>query len=327
MVKFSAFVLLFIAASAAQAQTASSTPTGNWPAKPIRVIYPFAAGGVGDNSFRIIAPAIEAKLGQRFVIEARAGAAGNIAAQEVARAAPDGYTLLMPSTSVLAINPHLFKNLGFDPLGSFDMISTYSESAPVTFINANIQARTLKEFVAYAKANPGKLNYGSPGVGSPSHLVSELLSQLASANMTHIAYKGTPPMMQGILANDVQMISTTLSAAIAHVKTGRLRVLAAGSRERLPDGPDVPTATESGFPELTASNWWGLVAPKGTPAPIIERLAAETRAALADPATRNRIVEMSMTPLGSTPAQFTSLVKEELVRWKTVVERGGIKGE
>lgn len=325
MLKSGVLALLVVATSAAQAQTA--TQTGNWPAKPIRVIYPFAAGGVGDNSFRIIAPAMEAKLGQRFIIEARAGAAGNIAAQEVARAAPDGYTLLMPSTSVLAINPHLFKTLGFDPLGSFDTISTYSESAPVTFINANIQARTLKEFIAYAKSNPGKLNYGSPGIGSPSHLVSELLSQLAGANMTHIAYKGTPPMIQGILSNDVQLISTTLSAAIAHVKTGRLRVLAAGSRERLPDGADVPTAAESGFPELTASNWWGLVAPKGTPAPILERLSSETRAALADPTSRNRIVEMSMTPLGSTPAQFASLVKEELVRWKTVVERGGIKPE
>lgn len=319
------FALLFVAAPAAQAQNAASA--GNWPAKPIRLVYPFAAGGVGDNSFRVIAPAIEAKLGQRFVIESRAGAAGNIAAQEVARAAPDGYTLLMPSTSVLAINPHLFKNLGFDPLGSFDMISTYSDSSTVTFINAGIPARTLKEFMSYAKANPGKLNYGSPGIGSPSHLVSELLSQLANAGMVHIAYKGTPPMIQGILANDVQMISTTLSAAIGHVKTGRLRVLAAGSRERLPDGTDVPTAAESGFPELTASNWWGLAAPKGTPAPIIERLAAETRAALADPVTRNRMVEMSMSPLGSTPAQFTSLVREELARWKTVVERGGIKGE
>ncbi len=327
MLQFGAFFIgfFFIAAPAAIAQTPAST--GSWPSKPIRLIYPFAAGGVGDTSFRMIAPAIEAKLGQRLVVEARAGAAGNIAAQEVARAPPDGYTLLMPSTSVLSINPHLFKNLGFDPLGAFEMISTYSESAPVFFINASIPARTLKEFISYVQANPGKLNYGSPGIGSPSHLVSELLSQLATANMIHVAYKGTPPMIQGILANDVQMISTTLSAAIGHVKTGKLRVLAAASRERLPDGSDVPTAVESGFPELTASNWWGLAAPKGTPAPIIERLSAETRAALADPATRKRMAEMSMLPLGSTPAQFASLVKEELSRWKAVVERGGIKGE
>ena len=317
---FIAFVLL---ASAGAAQSQPDT----WPSKPIRVVYPFAAGGVGETSFRFIAPAIEAKIGQRFVIESRPGAAGNIAAQEVARAAPDGHTLLITSTSVFSVNPHLFKNLGFDPLGSFDPITTYSESAPVVFINASVPARSLKEFMAYARANRGKLNFGSPGVGSPSHLVSELLSQLTNASMTHVPYKGTPPMVQGILANDVQMIATTYSAAIGHVKTGKLRVLATTSRERLPDARDVPTARESGFPELTASNWWGLAAPKGTPPRIIERLSAETRAALGDPATRKRMLDMSMVPLGSTPAQFATLIKEELARWKTVVERGGIKAE
>jgi tripartite-type tricarboxylate transporter receptor subunit TctC len=233
----------------------------------------------------------------------------------------------MPSTSVLAVNPHLFKNIGFDPLGSFDMITTYSESAPVIFINAAIPAKSLKEFMGHARSNPGKLNYGSPGVGSPSHLVSELLSQLSNANMVHVAYKGTPPMIQGILGGDVHMIATTLATGMGHVKTGRLRVLAATSRERLPDGPDVPTAAESGFPEMTASNWWGLAAPKGTPAAVIERLSSETRAALADPAVKKRILDMSMTPLGSTPAEFTALVKEELTRWKKVVEAGGIKAE
>jgi tripartite-type tricarboxylate transporter receptor subunit TctC len=320
--RFLAFALL-ACAGAAQAQSSADA----WPSKPIRVLYPFAAGGVGETSLRLIAPAVEAKLGQRFVIESRPGAAGNIAAQEAARAAPDGHTLLIASTSVLSVNPHLFKNLGFDPVGSFDPITTYSESAPVVFINASVPARTLKEFMAYARANPGKLNFGSPGVGSPSHLVSELLSQLTNAAMTHVPYKGTPPMVQGILANDVQMISTTYSAAIGHVKTGKLRVLAATSRERLPDAPDVPTARESGFPELTASNWWGLVAPKGTPPRILERLSAETRTALADPATRKRMIDMSMAPLGSTPAEFASLIKEELGRWKTVVQRGGIKAE
>jgi tripartite-type tricarboxylate transporter receptor subunit TctC len=321
MIRAGLVALLVAFAAAAQAQPEA------WPSKPIRVLYPFAAGGVGDTSLRLIAPAIEAKIGQRLVIEARPGAAGNIAAQEAARAAPDGHTLLIASTSVLSVNPHLFKNLGFDPLASFEPISTYSESAPVVFINASVPARTLKEFMAHARANRGKLNFGSPGVGSPSHLVSELLSQLAEASMTHVPYKGTPPMIQGILANDVQMISTTYSAAIGHVKTGKLRVLASTSRERLPEAPDVPTARESGFPEMTASNWWGLVAPKGTAPRIVERLSAEMRAALAVPATRKRMLDMSMAPLGSTPEQFARLIREELARWKSVVERGGIKAE
>ena len=291
------------------------------------MLYPFSAGGVGDSSFRFLAPAIEARLGQRFVIEARPGAAGNIAAAEVARAAPDGYTLLMAATSVLAVNPHIFKNLGFDPLTAFDPITTYSESAPVLFVSAKVPAASLKEFIDYARANPGKLYYGSPGIGSPSHLVSELISQMAGARMTHVPYKGTPPMVQALLANDVQSICTTLGAAMAHVKSGRLRVLASTSRERLPDAPDLPTAREQGFPELTASNWWGLAAPRGTNPRIIERLSAEVRAALADPAARRRITELGMGVLGSTPAEFSSLVKAESARWKAVVERAGIKAE
>ena len=299
----------------------------SWPSKPIRVVYPFAAGGVGDTSFRLIAPAIESKIGQRFVIEARPGAAGNIAAQEVARAAPDGYTLLITSTSVFSVNPHLFRNLGFDPQGSFDPITTFSESAPILFINASLPARTLKEFMGYAHANPGKLNFGSPGVGSPSHLVSEMVSQIANASMTHVPYKGTPPMIAAILSNEVQMISTTYSFAAPHVKAGKLRVLAATSRQRLPDAPDVPTAREAGYPELTASNWWGLAAPKGTPARIIERLSAETRAALADPAAQKRMIEMSMVPLGSTPAEFATLIRDDSARWQTVITRAGLKPE
>jgi tripartite-type tricarboxylate transporter receptor subunit TctC len=315
-----ASVALLLGAPAAHAQDA-------WPAKPIRVLYPFAAGGVGDTSLRLIVPAIEAKIGQRFVIEAKPGAAGNIAAQDAAKAAPDGYTLLIASTSVLSVNPHIFRNLGFDPIASFEPISTYSESAPTLFVNASLPARTLKEFMAHARANPGKLNYGSPGVGSPSHLVTEWVSQLAGASMTHVPYKGTPPMIQGLLANDVQIIATTYGAASGHMKTGRVRVLATTSRERLPEAPDVPTARESGFPELVASNWWGLVAPKGTPARIVERLSAEIRAALGDDAARKRMIEMSMVPLGSTPAEFSALIKEELTRWKAVVDRGGIKAE
>ncbi len=312
-------------AAALVAGSAQSQPA-DWPSKPIRVVYPFAAGGVGDTSFRLIAPVIEAKIGQRFVLEPRPGAAGNIAAQEVARAAPDGHTLLIASTSVLSVNPYLFLNLGFDPQG-FEAITTFSESAPIVFINAALPARSLKEFIAYAGANPGKLNFGSPGVGSPSHLVSEMVSQLANARMTHIPYKGTPPMIAAILSNEVQMISTTYSFAAPHVKAGKLRVLAATSRQRLPDAPDVPTAREAGYPELTASNWWGLVAPKGTPARIVDRLSSETRSALADPGIQKRMIDMSMVPLGSTPAEFAALIRDESARWKAVIARAGIKPE
>ena len=312
--------LAVLLAAAAQAQT-------DWPARPIRVLYPFAAGGVGDTSFRMFAAAVEAKLGQRFVIEARPGAAGNIGALEAARAAPDGYTLMIAPTSVYAVNPHLFKNLGYDPLVSYEPITVYADAPLVALASTGVPAATLKELADFARANPGKLNFASPGVGSPSHLTGELFSQMTGRSMVHVPFKGTPPMVQAIIANDVQFMVATLGGNVVHIKSGRMKALAVTARARMPEIPDVPTTVEAGFPELLASNWWGLGAPRGTDRRIVERLAAEVHAALADPATRKRIAELGMIPVGGTPAEFASLMRSESARWKAVIEHGGIKAE
>jgi tripartite-type tricarboxylate transporter receptor subunit TctC len=296
-----------------------------WPARPIRVVYPYAAGGIGDTSFRALAVAIEPRLGQRFVIEAKPGAAGNIGTAEVARSAPDGYTLLIAATASYSVNQFLFPDLGFDPLAAFEPITLYADAPLVVLMNAAVPARTLAEFVAHARANPGKLNFGSPGTGSPSHLTGELLSQITGGALVYVPYKGTPPMVQAILANDIQLVIATLGGNLPHLKSGRLRALAVTAKERMGEIPEVPTTAEAGYPELLASNWWALAAPRGTDRRIIERLAAEVRGALADPATRKRIADMGMIPVGSTPAEFARHMRAEAERWKAVIERGGIK--
>jgi tripartite-type tricarboxylate transporter receptor subunit TctC len=298
-----------------------------WPSKPIRVIYPYSAGGVGDTSFRIITATIETKIGQRFVIESRPGAAGNIGTAEVARATPDGYTLLIAPTASYSVNQFLFSNLGFDPLVAFEPISIYADAPLVVLVNSSVPVKNLKELVDFARANPGKLNFGSPGTGSPSHLTGELLSQITGRALVYIPYKGTPPMVQGLLANDIQLFIATLGGNIAHVRAGRLHLLAVTGKERMSEIPDVPTTAEAGFPELLASNWWGLAAPRGTDRSIVERLAAEVRSALADPANRKRIGELGMTPVGSTPGEFAAHMRAEAERWKSVIARGGIKAE
>lgn len=306
---------------------AAAAAAQDWPAKPIRVIYPYSAGGVGDTSFRAVAVAVEPRIGQRFVIEAKPGAAGNIGVAEAARAAPDGYTLLIAPTASYSVNQFLFKNLGFDPLAAFEPVSLYADAPLVVLMNSTVPAKSLGEFVDYARANRGKLNFGSPGTGSPSHLTGELLSQITGGALIYIPYKGTPPMVQAILANDIQIFIATLGGNLAHVKAGRLRVLAVTAKERMASLPEVPTTPEAGFPDLLASNWWGLAAPRGTDRRIVERLAAEVRTAIADPAVRKRIEDLGMLPLASTPAEFARHMRAEAERWKAVIERGGIKAE
>ena len=299
----------------------------DYPNRPIKLVIPYAAGNTGDISFRLILPALEERLGQRFVIDNKAGASGNIGAQDVARAAPDGYTLLLGATNNFVVNQFVYKSMDFDPLAVFAPVTIVSDAPSLVIANPQTPAASLRELQAYAKNNPGKLNFGSPGAGTPPHLAAELFAQLAGVRMVHVPYKGSSAAVVGLLSNDVQLYFTTLSSVEGNVKAGKLKALAVASKVRLAAMPEVPTSAEAGFPGLLTGNWWGLAAPRGTDPKIVERLAAEVRAVLADPAVQKRFAELGMNAGGQTPAEFSAQLKEEATRWKGVLEAAGIKPE
>jgi tripartite-type tricarboxylate transporter receptor subunit TctC len=299
----------------------------DWPVKPIRVVIPFAAGSVSEAIFRTMSPGVEADLGQRFIVESKPGADGAIGTAEVVRAAPDGYTLLLGPTAVYAVIPHLFANLGFDPLAALDPISLLADAPLLAVVGEGVPARSLAGLADYVRASPGKYNYGSPGTGSPAHLTGAAFSQHTGNALVYVPYKGTPPMVQALLAGDIQMAFPTWTGIIGPVKAGKLRVLAVMARARMAELPDVPTTVEAGFPQLVGGNWWVLAAPRGTSPRTIERLAAEFHKSLADPAVRKRIGELGHVPIGLAPAETAAFLKSESARYKSIVERGGIKPE
>jgi tripartite-type tricarboxylate transporter receptor subunit TctC len=314
-------------AIAAAALAPSIGLSQEWPSRPVRVVIPFAAGSVSEAIFRTMAPGVEADLGQRFVVEAKPGADGAIGTSEVVRAAPDGYTLLLGPTAVYAVLPHLFPNLGFDPLTALDPVSLLADAPLLAVVGADVPAKSLEDLARYVRASPGKYNFGSPGSGSPAHLTGAAFSQLTGNAVVYVPYKGTPPMVQALLAGDIQMAFPTWTGIIGPVRAGKLKVLAVMARERMPELPDVPTTVEAGFPQLVGGNWWVLAAPHGTPARIVERLAADFRKVLAEPAIRKRIAELGHVPLGVPPAETAAFLKSESARYKSIVERGGIKPE
>jgi tripartite-type tricarboxylate transporter receptor subunit TctC len=319
--------LLAIAAAGWLALSPGAGVSQDWPARPVRVIIPFAAGSVAEAIFRTMAPGVESDLRQRFVLEAKPGADGAIGTAEVVRAAPDGYTLLLGPTAVFAVIQHMFPGLGFDPLSAFDPVSLLADAPLLAVVGADVPAKSLQDLARYVRASPGKYNYGSPGSGSPAHLTGAAFSQRTGNAVVYVPYKGTPPMVQALLAGDIQMAFPTWTGIIGPVRAGKLRVLAVMARERMAELPDVPTTVEAGFPELLGSNWWVLAAPHGTDPRIVEQLAAEFRKVLSDAAVRKRIGELGHIPNGLGPAETAAFLKSESARYKAIVERGGIKPE
>src|SRR5262249_61712262 len=289
--------LRHLLAIAAAALAPSIGVSQEWPSKPIRVVIPFAAGSVSEAIFRTMAPGVESELGQRFVVESKPGADGAIGTGEVVRAAPDGYTLVLGPTAVFAVIQHMFPALGFDPLAALDPVSLLADAPLLAVVGADVPAKSLEDLARYVRASPGKYNFGSPGSGSPAHLTGAAFSQLTGNAVVYVPYKGTPPMVQALLAGDIQMAFPTWPGIIGPVRAGKLRVLAVMARERMPELPDVPTTVEAGFPQLVGGNWWVLSAPHGTPSRIVERLAADFRKVLAEPVVRKRIGELGHVPL------------------------------
>lgn len=297
-----------------------------YPTKPIRVVIPFAAGNTGEIALRTISESLRGTLGQPMILDHRTGAAGNIGAQAVVSAPADGYTLLLGATNNFAVNQYLIKDMGFDPLKALVPISAIAESPPAIFVNSSVPAENLREFVAYAKANPGKLNYGSPGSGTTPHLAVELLMQQTGIQLIHVPFRGSPPAMAALLANNVQLFMVGLSAGIGHIKTGKLRVLGVTSRTRLPGAPDIPTAIESGFPEFEASNHWILAGPAGTSQQVVTQVADAVRVALRDPEVLKRYSDLGFIAPNYSPTEISARLRAEGLQWGQLIESRGIKG-
>jgi tripartite-type tricarboxylate transporter receptor subunit TctC len=316
MIRFVVAALAALIAQAAEAQ---------WPAKPIRLVVPFAPGGTSSIVARSVAAEMEKGLGQPIVIDNRPGGGGNVAMQDVARADPDGYTLIIGHIGTLAVNPFMFEKLPFDTNKDFAAVSLLAKVPNIFVVHADVPARDLREFVALAKAQPGKLYYGSAGNGSAGHLAFEYLKLVAGIDVVHVPYKGTGPNLIDLLAGRTQASSAGTPPLLPHVKSGKLRVIAVGGAQRLAVLPDVPTIAEQGYPGFETTQWYGLNAPAKTPAVIIERLAAEAAKASKQPAVAERFAVDNAEAVGSTPQEYAAFIAKEQERWGDVVRKAGIK--
>jgi len=294
-----------------------------YPTRPIRVIVPFAAGGVGDAVVRVLAPAMERSLGQKLIIESKPGASGNIGAQEVARATPDGYTLLVATANNFVINQFLMK-VPFDPLSALPPIAKIAEIPLIFCSNPAIPVRDLAEFVEYARDHPGELNYGSPGNGSNNHLLVEKLKQLTGIELTHVPYRGAPQGAIAALANEVQLYPMGFAVVGGHLQAGKLTALAVTAAERLPMLPNVPTVIEAGFPSLVSSNWWTIAAPKGTPNSILNALDEAIIEAIGSSSVIAQYAGLGVQAPKQTRAQFVASLEAEAEGWAEVIRRGKI---
>jgi tripartite-type tricarboxylate transporter receptor subunit TctC len=315
------FVLLLVSVwtNAALAQS--------WPAKPVRIIAPFAPGGSADTLGRIVAQKLTESLKENFVVENRPGAGGVIGSEVVAKAPPDGYTLVVSGVASHAVAPALPRGTPYDPVKDFTHIALFGGPPAVLVVNPAVSAQDLKAFVALLKKEPGKYSYGSPGNGTHGQLVAELFKQLAGVEMQHVPYKGASNAMADLIAGHIQVASTTLSTAAGQIHGGKARALAISSAKRLPEYPNVPTYAEMGYADLVATIWFSLSGPAGMPADIVERLNAEVRKALDAPDTRERLRPEGVEPGRLSAAEFSSFVASEVKRWAPIVKASGAKND
>ena len=317
---------LHLAAAAAALPAVSPIARAQaYPSRPVRIVVGFAAGGPTDIIARLIGQWLSERLGQQFVIENRPGAAGKIATEAVVRAPPDGYTLLQVSTSA-AINATLYGKLNYDFIRDIVPVAGIIRAPGVVVVNPTVSARTIPELIAYAKANPGKLTMASPGTGSSPHLAGELFKTMTGVNITLVSYRGDAPAITDLLAGQVQMMIPAPAAFIEYIRAGKVRALAVTTSTRWEGLPDIPTVSEF-VPGYEASFWWGVGAPKNTPAEIMDRLNKEINAGLADPKMKARLADLGGTVLPGTPADFGKLIADDTEKWGKVITFAGIKPE
>jgi tripartite-type tricarboxylate transporter receptor subunit TctC len=297
-----------------------------YPSKPVRLILPFPPGGGTDILGRLIGERLAANLGQPVVVDNRGGAGGNLGAEAAARAAPDGYTLLLAAPTI-AISPSLYAKLAYDPLKDLAPISLVATVPNVMVTHPSVPARTLQEFIALAKAKPGELNFGSGGRGTSNHLGGELFNLVAGVKLVHVPYKGVNLAMNDVLAGNVQLVLIGIPAVAPHIRSGRLRALAVVAPQRASALPDVPTAAEAGLPGFEVTTWYGVLAPAGTPRAIIVRLNSELVRIMHMPELQPRLADMATEPRTGTPEEFGAYLREEIAKWAEVIRKAGIRPE
>jgi len=299
----------------------------DYPTKPVRVLIGFPPGQATDTLGRAVAQKLQEAWGQQFYVDNKPGASGSIATQMAMQSPPDGYTLLVSSSGVLAVNPHLFTKLAYDPVKDFVPVAGIGVVPLVLVANNQFPVANLKELVAAAKAKPGVINYASSGIGITNHLVMSMFLSASGVNMTHVPYKGGPPALTDLMGGQVQVMFETSVAALPFVKQGRLRALAVSSLERVPAAPDVPTVAEQGFPGFSGVPWVSLMAPAGTPKPIVDKLHAEVNRILQTPAMRDTFAAQGVVPMVMTQPEPSAFIKAEISKWGKAVKDSGAKAE
>jgi len=320
MKRFALLIPLLLAALPVSAQAPDP-----YPNKPLRFILPFPPGGPTDILGRLLGERLASSLGQPVIVENRGGAGGNVGAEAAAKSAPDGYTLVLVAPS-LAISPSLYSKLNYDPLGDFAPISLVA-TVPNVIVTQPALAPTLQEFIALAKAKPGGMNFGSGGSGTSNHLAGELFNIVTGTKLLHVPYKGVNLAMNDVLAGAIHLVVIGLPAAAPHIKSGRLRALGVIAPQRLPALPEVPTVAEAGLPDFEVTTWYGVLAPAGTPRPIVARLNGELAKIMYSADMKDRLNAMGTDPVTSTPEEFAAYLRQETAKWSEVVRKAGLKAD
>jgi len=315
--------LLAVLATAAVGAMPAAAFAQAFPTKPITIVVPFAAGGTTDILARLMGQYLSTELGQPVVVDNRAGAGGNIGGQYAAKAPADGYTLFMGTVGTHAINAALYKKMPFDHIKDFAPLSRVAMVPNLLVANPAQPFKTVPEMIAYAKANPGKINFGSPGNGSSPHLSGELFKSMAKVDITHIPYKGSAPAVTDLLGNQISIMFDNLPSVIPHVRSGKLRAIAITTAKRSPELPNVPTIAEAGVPGYEAMSWFGMFAPAATPAPVLAKISAALTKVLANPDVKKKIADQGGEPANDTPAQFATFIQAETSKWAKVVKESG----
>jgi tripartite-type tricarboxylate transporter receptor subunit TctC len=317
------------AAACAVACTLAAAPIAAeiYPSRPVRIVVPFPPGGPADVLARTVGDKLQATLGQPVVVDNRPGAGGNIGMELVAKSAADGHTLALAPAGNLTVNPSLYRNVPYDVARDFAPVTVIAAVPNVLVVNAQVPAKDVGELSAYAKANPGKLNFASPGAGSGAHLAGELLKSSAGIEMVHVPFSGIAPAVTAVVAGDVQVMFAGTSSAMTHVAAGKLRALGVASPKRIASAPALPTLDESGLPGFDVTSWYSIVAPAGTPPAVVERLQKEIAKALDAPDVMAKLAGLGAEPVGNTPSEFAAMFKTESAKWGKIVKDANIRPE